>query len=205
MLDPRAEKVLNFWFRDCVNDDAVIKSRMSVWFGSDRQIDDDIELRFASLVEDARSGGLHSWRDLPRGRLALILLLDQFPRNLYRGTAKAFAMDDAALELCIKSIDDSRLLEMSAIEQVFLLMPLQHTESADLQERSVREFDRLLERIEPDRRPHFKGFAEYARLHRDIIRRFGRFPHRNEVLGRENTDEEKLYLLQGAPRFGQGG
>lgn len=205
MLDPRAEKVLKFWFRESVNEDDAIKSRMGVWFGNNQQVDDDIELRFASLVDDARSGALHDWRDLPRGRLALVLLLDQFPRNLYRGTGKAFAMDAAALELCIKSIEDSRLLELSAIEQVFLLMPLQHTESAELQQRSVREFDRLLERIEPDRRQYFKGFADYARLHCDIIQRFGRFPHRNAMLGRENTDEEKLYLLQGAPRFGQGG
>lgn len=204
MLDPRAEKVLDFWFRDSVQSDDAIKGRMSVWFGSDQQVDDAIELRFASLMESAREGGLQSWRDLPRGRLALVLLFDQFPRNVYRGTANAFATDDAALELCLKSIDDSRLLEISPIEQVFLLMPLQHTESETLQERSVREFDRLLERIEPERRQYFKGFADYARLHCDIVKRFGRFPHRNAVLGRENTDEEKLYLLQGAPRFGQG-
>lgn len=204
MLDPRAEKVVDFWFRESVHDDAAIKGRMPVWFGNSQQIDDDIELRFATLVEAAREGQLHDWRSLPKGRLALVLLLDQFPRNLYRNTAKAFAMDDAALELCLKSIDDSRLLELSFIEQVFMLMPLQHTESVALQERSVREFDRLLERMDPDRRVHYKGFADYARLHCDIIRRFGRFPHRNAVLGRENTDEEKLYLLQGAPRFGQG-
>lgn len=199
----KINEILAFWFDASVKDAAEIPKRMSLWFGSDEKTDEEIAGRFAQLVADARDGKLDSWLQVSRGRLALVLLLDQFPRNLFRGKAEAFATDDRALSICEQSISDGRLLEVTPIEQTFLLMPMQHSESKDVQRRSVHEFEQLLSRVDESSHEHFAGFLKYARLHHDIIERFGRFPHRNAILGRTNTEEEHEYLADDAPRFGQ--
>ncbi len=195
--------ILAFWFGDCVRDDAAIAARMALWFGNDPQLDATIREKFLGHTERAAAGELRAWQLLTAGRLALVILLDQFPRNLFRGTARAFASDAAALKICELSINDDSLLALEPVEQVFLLMPMQHSESREVQERSVQQSDALLQRLPEWRRPHYEGFAKYARLHRDIVTRFGRFPHRNAILGRENTEEEAKYLADGAPGFGQ--
>lgn len=195
--------ILAFWFGNTVRDASQIPGRMSLWFSSNKATDNEIALRFASSVEQARSGALDSWRQKPDGRLATVLLLDQFPRNLYRGKPGAFASDAAALEICQQSIVDKTLLALAPIEQVFVLMPLQHAECRDLQRRSVEEFSKLGVRVQPSERHYFEGFIKYAQLHKKIIDRFGRFPHRNAILGRTSTQEESAYLAGDAPRFGQ--
>lgn len=202
-LDQEAASVLQFWFADSSKNDQAISSRMPVWFGSDAAIDEEIRMLFGELVETAAAGRLEHWAGLALGRLALVILLDQFPRNLYRGTARAFAHDPLALAICEQSMDDGSLLTLAAIQQVFMLMPLQHAESKLIQSRSVKEFENLLDRLPPARREAFKGFTSYAHLHASIVHRFGRFPHRNAILGRMNTTAEEKYLAGDAPRFGQ--
>lgn len=200
-LNSEAAEVLRFWLGDSVAEPAAIANRMSTWFGSD--LDREIERRFGSRVKAARQGRLRHWASEAHGRLALIILLDQFPRNLFRGSADAFASDAAALAICEQSIDDGALTMLAFVEQAFMLMPLQHAESRLVQQRSVSEFEKLAARVEESQRQPFAGFVKYACLHKEIIDRFGRFPHRNAILGRTSTTEERAYLAGDAPSFGQ--
>lgn len=127
--------------------------------------------------------------------MALLLLLDQFPRNLYRGDSRAWAQDASAQRVASSGIargDDRRLL---ALQRVFAYLPLEHAEDEDLQRRSVALFDALCAEVPPPQRERFGEFLDYARRHRDVIARFGRFPHRNAVLGRTSTPEETIYLV----------
>ena len=201
-LNSEAAEVLRFWLGDSVAEPAAIANRMSTWFGSE-DLDREIERRFGSRVKAARQGRLRHWASEAHGRLALIILLDQFPRNLFRGSADAFASDAAALAICEQSIDDGALTMLAFVEQAFMLMPLQHAESRLVQQRSVSEFEKLAARVEESQRQPFAGFVKYACLHKEIIDRFGRFPHRNAILGRTSTTEERAYLAGDAPSFGQ--
>lgn len=200
---PAYSDVLEYWFAGAADNDPLLKSRMPTWFGSSTEIDAEIRDRFLPAVEAATAGELSAWVPAPKKRLALILLLDQFTRNCYRGTRRAFAADDLALDLTLTGIELAMHEDLGPAEQVFFLMPLQHAESLQIQEKSVQQFEDLLHRLPEIRQPHFRGFVEYARLHFDIVKRFGRFPHRNGILGRTDTPEEKEYLSKDAPRFGQ--
>lgn len=199
----RIDAVLSFWFREHDLTAPQIDARMDTWFGEDPFFDRQIELEFADDVEKASSGKLHHWAREPRGRLALILLLDQFRRNLYRGTADAYAMDKVALELCVKGAMEKLDKGLTPIQRVFFYMPLQHAESRKVQAKSVEIFNRLAEAVSPTYRQTFETVAQFAELHRDIVEQFGRFPHRNKVLKRKNTPEEDEYLAGDSPSFGQ--
>ena len=166
-------------------------------------LNNEIEQRFGAAVRAARAGQLDEWADDPRGRLALVILLDQFARNIFRGTADAFAADDRALALTQEAMERGHDTELDPIERVFLYMPLQHAESKVVQEQSVATYEALAESVPAAQRERFEGFTKYARLHRDIVARFGRFPHRNAILGRPSTEAERDYLAGDAPRFGQ--
>lgn len=183
---------------------------MRLWFGSGLDTDEDlraqdqqIEARFGPVMAARRRGELEAWEDTPQGRLALILLADQFPRSVYRGTPAAFADDPEARRLCIEGIEAGHDPRLAPIERVFFYLPLEHSESLPDQERCLALF-RSLEREAPAGLAEaFSGYTRFAAWHRDIIARFGRFPHRNAVLGRRDTAEEAAYLAAGAPRFGQ--
>lgn len=199
----RVDAVLSFWFAEKEFGAPQIDGRMDVWFGEDPVFDHEIEKEFGDDVELASSGALDHWAAEPRGRLALILLLDQFRRNIYRGTADAFAKDRAALKLCVEGAMEKKDQGLTPIERVFFYMPLQHAESRKVQAKSVQIYTRLAEAVSPTYRETFETVVQFAELHRDIIECFGRFPHRNEVLGRENTPAEEEYLAGDAPSFGQ--
>ncbi len=201
----RIDRILEFWFRETARSAPHIDARMDQWFGEDPVFDLEIEKTFGDDIELATRGKLDHWAHDAHGRLALILLLDQFRRNVYRNTADAFAADKAALKLCVdgamKNIDN----DLNAIERVFFYMPLQHAESLRVQEKSVEIYNRLAAAVSPTLRETFETVAQFAELHRDIIERFGRFPHRNKLLGRQNTPEEEDYLSgDDTPDFGQG-
>ena len=200
----RIDAVLTFWFREQQLSAPQIDRRMDTWFGRDEIFDMEIRKEFADDVERASSGELDHWANKPRGRLALILLLDQFRRNVYRGTAKAYSRDKTALKLCVEGAIDKKDKGLSPIERVFFYMPLQHAESRKVQDRSVALFNKLAAAVSPTYRETFATIAQFAELHRDIVEQFGRFPHRNKVLGRENTPEEDAYLAGDAHDFGQG-
>ncbi|HSC09200.1 MAG TPA: DUF924 family protein [Steroidobacteraceae bacterium] len=202
------EAVLDFWFADAAKSAAALAERMKFWFGMDtaaevRAQDELIRSRFADLVDQAVRGELDSWAASPQGRLALILVLDQLPRNIHRGTARAFAGDAAALALTLEGIKSGADRLLDACERVFFCMPLQHAESLAVQEKAVEVFGSLVRAADDEQRAFVESCLPYAIVHRDIVRRFGRFPHRNAILGRESTPAERAYLAADAPDFGQ--
>ena len=199
----RIEAALTFWFQGRALSAPRIERRMGAWFGEDPGFDHEIEHAFKGDVAAASAGQYIHWANAPRGRLALILLLDQFRRNVYRGTAAAFARDQAALALCMAGILDNQDHELAPIERAFFYMPLQHAESRQAQTKSVALYARLAETVAPACREIFEGIARFAELHAQIIRTFGRFPHRNALLSRKSTAEEIEYLAGDAPDFGQ--
>jgi uncharacterized protein (DUF924 family) len=201
----RIEAILKFWFMEQELSAPQIDNRMDTWFGEDAAFDHEIKTRFAEDVARASEGELSHWADEPRGRLALILLLDQFRRNIYRNTAQAFELDKLALKLCVEGAMEKKDKGLTSIQRAFFYMPLQHAESKRVQAKACELFNRLAEVVSPTYRETFSTMAQFAELHRDIIDQFGRFPHRNKLLGRENTKEEDEYLAGDSPDFGQGG
>lgn len=201
----RIEAILSFWFKEQELTAPQIDRRMDIWFGEDEVFDLECKKEFANDVELAAEGKLNHWAHQPRGRLALILLIDQFRRNIYRNTAEAFSLDKAALKLCVEGARDKKDQGLTPIQKAFFYMPLQHAESLKVQEKGVQIFRKLAEAVSPTYRETFETMATFAELHHDIIEQFGRFPHRNKLLDRENTPEEEEYLAGDSPDFGQGG
>jgi uncharacterized protein (DUF924 family) len=199
----RIDAILSFWFKELDLSAPQIDRRMDIWFGHDAAFDQEIQTEFADDVDRASDGELDHWADESRGRLALILLLDQFRRNIYRNTAKAFEKDNVALRLCVEGAMEKKDQGLTPIQRAFYYMPLQHAESVKVQAKGCELYNRLAEAVSPTYRETFSTIAQFAELHRDIIDQFGRFPHRNKLLGRENTAEEDEYLADDSPDFGQ--
>lgn len=201
----RIDAILSFWFKEQALSAPQIDRRMEIWFSEDPIFDHEIEKEFADEVAKASKGELDHWAHNPLGRLALIILIDQFRRNIHRGTANAFSQDRLALKLCVQGAMEKKDQGLTPIQKVFFYMPLQHAESRKVQAKSVELYDRLAESVSPTLRETFMTVAQFAELHKDIIDQFGRFPHRNKLLNRENTREENEYLAGDSPDFGQGG
>lgn len=200
----RIDAVLAFWFEERELSAPQIDGRMDIWFGEDPVFDHQIKNEFAEEMDRAVEGKLDHWAKEPRGRLALILLLDQFRRNVFRNSAEAFSADKQALKLCVEGAMEKKDKGLSPIERVFFYMPLQHAESRKVQEKSCDLYNKLAEAVSPTYKETFETIAQFAELHRDIIERYGRFPHRNALLNRRNTPEEEEYLSGDNPTFGQG-
>lgn len=195
------ETILEFWFGSDPNDGAVAKEKSALWWSKNPQTDDEIRERFENCVRRAAAGELSDWQASPRGRLALIVLTDQFRRNIYRDSPEAFAQDAQALAWSLEGIAQAMDLKLRPIERVFFYLPLEHAESLDLQERSVRQFRHLIDEVSDDQKKIFAEYLDFAVRHRDIIARFGRFPHRNRILDRTSTDDESAFLSQPGSRF----
>lgn len=190
-MHPAINDIHDYWFGPLDGSGMADATRNKLWFQSTPEDDEACRIRFGSLVADAVAGELADWRENDRGLIALVLLLDQFTRTIYRGTPRAFAGDARALELARHCIVHGHHQRLPAIHQVFLYLPLEHAEDLDVQEECVELFEELtsitgLEAL--------AGYTRYAIAHRDVIARFGRFPHRNAILGRESTAEELAYL-----------
>ncbi len=191
-----ASVVLDFWFLPA---DAPGHDRPRVeWFRKDAAFDDAIRQQFGALVDDALAGRLPDWGDSAEAILARILLLDQFTRNLFRGEARAFAGDAAALALAEQLVSSGRDKNLPPIRRWFAFMPFMHSESLIAQERSVALFAALRREAQEGA---FDSAYDYAVRHRDIVERFGRFPHRNAVLGRASTVAEEEFLRQPGSSF----
>jgi uncharacterized protein (DUF924 family) len=198
------DDILNFWFGDASHSPAKAADRMSIWFEADPAMDARIRTRFAAAVEAAARGKLAAWTAAPRPALALVLLLDQFPRNIWRGTARAFAHDGQALAIARQAVAAGFVRELAPIEQPFMTLPFQHSESLVAQHESVRLSREIVAMAPAEWRTILETFAPFADRHLEIIERFGRFPHRNAVLGRVSTPDEEAWLAGGGETFGQG-
>ncbi len=197
-----SERLLQHWFADTRESPSHVKARNRWWFGPDADRDRQLERDWGAACAQAQAGSLDAWAQTAGGRLALILLTDQLPRNLFRGTAAAFASDEKALALSLDGQAAGQDQELSLIERVFFAMPMQHAEDRAVQARSVAYFDALAGADE-EHATLWTAFGSSAQRHRAIIERFGRFPHRNQVLGRASSAEEVAWLAEGGERFGQ--
>ena len=203
-----ARSVRDFWFGPLPMSADALNRRMRFWFGDEgselrQKRDVQINTRFGALFERAVSGQLAPWADGPKRRLSLIILLDQFPRNMFRGTARAFASDVQALGLTLSGMQSAADAALDVAERIFFYMPLQHAESREVQDESVAAYRRLLSETPEEVHGVFGGALRSAQNHRAIIERFGRFPYRNRVLGRASTAEELEWLATGGRSFGQ--
>jgi uncharacterized protein (DUF924 family) len=198
--DPRADEVLRFWLGELATEDTpVAAEKMPIWFNRSDETDALIREQFGSLHDEAASGALDAWAETARGRLALVILLDQFSRNLFRDSPRAFEHDDRALELTLEGIRRGHDRELWVPERIFLYMPLMHTEDVAMQELGVETFRRLAEEAPAAHKGLADNSYAYMVRHKVVVERFGRFPHRNGVLGRETTPEEQAHLDKGLP------
>ena len=195
------ETILDFWFGSDADDAMVAKQRSDLWWTKNKATDDEIRHRFENYVILADSEQLKDWLTTPRGRLALIILCDQFPRNIYRDTARAFSCDEKALTWCIEGLERKIDRELRPIERVSFYLPLEHAEFIEPQDLSVKYFRELVLEVDPEQKTLFEGYLHYAIQHRQIIERFGRFPHRNRLLSRESTKEEMEFLKESEASF----
>jgi uncharacterized protein (DUF924 family) len=200
-LPPAAAAVIDFWFGRIPDDAATAVAQRKLWWSKDAAIDADMRTRFATLINAAASGIHDDWTETPRGQLALILLFDQFPRNIYRDTPQSFEYDERALQLAQELVATTADRSLRRIERVFCYLPLEHAESIEMQRLSVELFTALAaDSPEPERKT-FAGYVEYAVRHHEVIARFGRFPHRNRILGRVSTREENDFLKRPGSSF----
>lgn len=188
------ETVLQFWFGDDPETSVSNKAYSELWWSKRESTDRGIRERFESTVAGAVAGALREWERTAPGLLALILLTDQFPRNMYRETPKSFEFDHLALAWCLTGLEESKDQELLPVQRQFFYLPLEHSESIDHQDRCVRLLERLVAEVQAANQPAFRAFLSYAERHRAVIRKFGRFPHRNAILGRRSTQEEQAFL-----------
>jgi uncharacterized protein (DUF924 family) len=190
-----SQEVLDFWFGAPGSADAGMPRRE--WFVKRDTFDDIVRERFGAAIEQALAGGLREWDDEgPQGTLARILVLDQFTRNAHRDTPKAFAGDTLALAAATRLVDSGADRQLPPLQRAFVYMPFEHAEEAYMQERAVELFGMLAAE-----HPGFDEMLDYAHRHRGVIARFGRFPHRNAILGRASTPDETEFLRQPGSRF----
>lgn len=201
-INPDAARVLAFWLEDGLQRGWPSRNLGDKWFGGGAALDQTIAHEFGDCVRSALAGGLSTWEAHPLDRLALVVLLDQFTRNVFRSQSQAFAGDARAQALVLDGITRGLDRQLPLAGTVFFYMPLMHAEDLALQETGVACFKALAADAPADRRQGLQGNVDFAEQHRDIITRFGRFPYRNTALGRPSNAEELAFLHDG-PRFGQ--
>lgn len=195
------QELLDWWFGHGATAREVSAQKHRLWFGYTPEQDNEARRRFGELVEQALNGGLQHWADTAQGWLALVLLLDQLPRMVHRGTPKAFAGDSRAQQLVHDGLALGRDTELIPIQRVFIYLVLEHAENLGCQDLAVARFTELRDIAGAEERAPFEGFLDYAERHREVIARFGRFPHRNAVLGRASSEAERLHVAQPGSGF----
>lgn len=194
--EEKISDVLNFWFGHVEETIVPSENRARIWFGESDEIDEQIKTQYKDLLDAAMRGECSDWEKSARGRLALIILLDQFSRHIYRKTPQAFEQDKKALSICLEGIKKEADHDLSLIERVFYYFPLLHAENIELQEQSIQSYQVLSELAFSETRVIYDSFLKFANHHYVLIQRFGRFPQRNKLLGRESTLEETAYLIE---------
>ncbi|WP_373389343.1 DUF924 family protein [Pseudomonas alcaligenes] len=195
------QPLLDWWFGTGATASEVAAERSGLWFGYRAEQDEKARQRFGPHCEQALAGGLGDWAGQPDGWLALLLLLDQLPRMIHRGTPQAFAGDARARQLVRQGLEQGFDARLPAIRRVFAYLVLEHAEDLALQDEAVARFGALRDQAAPSERALFDGYLDYAVRHQRVIQRFGRFPHRNAVLGRPSTAEEAQFLTEPGSRF----
>ncbi|EWC43298.1 DUF924 family protein [Stutzerimonas stutzeri] len=195
------QDLLHWWFGQGTSASEIAAERQRLWFGYRAEQDDEARQRFGALVEQALKGELQDWAESPEGWLALVLLLDQLPRMIHRDTPRAFAGDERAQQLVRDGLAHGGDMLLAPIQRVFIYLVLEHTENLAVQDLAVAHFAALRDIADEQEQPLFAGFLDYAERHRDVISRFGRFPHRNAIVGRASSDAERLFLLQPGSSF----
>jgi uncharacterized protein (DUF924 family) len=192
------QRILDFWFG---TDDDKPLEHAPKWFKQDSAFDEEIRQHFRQHIEAAGRGLYDNWRDTPNGSLAFIILTDQFPRNVYRGTPRAFAFDELALSASLDGQANGFDEQLNLVQRWFYYMPMEHSEDLAHQNRCVERFEALVDEAPPELEDAMEQAHDYAVRHRDVIAEFNRFPHRNEVLGRKSTAAEAEYLSQPGAGF----
>ncbi|MBX3708823.1 MAG: DUF924 domain-containing protein [Gammaproteobacteria bacterium] len=193
-MTDKIHDLLNFWFGNLGSADLPNSDRTNLWFGENDVVKQKLLQTFKDEYEAAASGSLVDWAKTPRGRLALIILLDQFSRYIHRRSAQAFAYDSIAQQLCVEGLREKMDQSLTLIERVFFYMPLVHAENSDSQEKSIRLYQDLVSLSMSETTQIYQLFLAYAYAHFRVIKEFGRFPQRNKVLGRESTEAEVAFL-----------
>ena len=196
-----ADEVLEFWFAKDFCDAHAILENSKRWFKKDDAFDREIRTRFGELPEKISTGIFNAWLSTPGGTLATVICLDQFPRNMYRGSDKAFAYDSLALTYALDALDGGLTEKLEPIASVFLYLPLEHSEDLAHQHRCVAGLYALQNKASAIWQEKIAGFHRYAVAHCEIIEEFGRFPHRNDVLNRPSTKKELSFLASGKGQF----
>jgi uncharacterized protein (DUF924 family) len=199
------EEVLEFWFADTNGSPEATLARNEFWFSANPETDSQVWQYFGDVVNDAAEGLYKGWEESNYGRLALIIVLDQFPRNIYRGTSEVFRYDAQALALAGQGVTLGQLAGLSVPEQAFFLMPYQHSEDLAVQRTGVQLMQGMANEAAAEWQQIADGYKQFALMHHDIIAKYGRFPHRNNLLGRSSTEAEIGYLDGGGETFGQPG
>ncbi len=200
-MSNRIEDILEFWFGSFPTPYSADASKADMWFKNGAAYDSEIFIKFGVDYDNAIHGELDYWLDSYRGRLALVILLDQFSRHIHRGTAQSFAQDEKAQALCIEGIgagDDAR---MHAVERSFFYLPLEHAENIDKQNLSIKAYTQLVQDVPDQYKGRFEVTLSYAKSHHFVIEKFGRFPELNAMLDRESTTEELAFIASGKYSF----
>lgn len=201
-MNAQAQAVFDFWFQPAPGQAA--DAPRPEWFKKDANFDRSIAERFGAEIALALEGGLHAWdAEGPQAALARIVVLDQFTRNVYRGTPLAFAGDHQALEAALDMVDAEEDLALPPLQRGFIYMPFEHAEDIAMQEQAVALFTRMADSVTVSEATakSIANSLDYAKRHREVIQRFGRFPHRNAILGRTSTPEEIAFLQQPGSGF----
>lgn len=196
-------EVLGFWFGDLREGEMPDKGKQMTWWMKSEEFDDLIRQRFEEYVLLAEKGELSHWLETPLGTVAFILVVDQFPRNIYRDTPGAFSKDPLALRACLEGIEKGFDRDLHPAHRTFFYLPLMHSEDPEIQNLSVRKYSALENEYasHPQIRETLACSTDFAGRHFDIIKRFGRYPHRNAALGRESTPEETEFLKEPGSSF----
>ncbi len=193
--------LLDWWFGPAESPTEVVKARNTLWFGKKQANDAEARERFGDQVDKALAGGLAEWAENPKGWLALILLLDQLPRMIHRDTPNAFAGDPRAQALVKHGLKLERDQHLDPLQRTFIYLVLEHSENLADQNQAIACFTRLLPLLPATDRDYFTSSLDFAERHQAIIARFGRFPHRNAILGRTSTDQEIEFLEKPGSSF----
>lgn len=190
------DAVLDTWLGSLAERETQPTAQASLWFRGGPKVDAQLTRDFGDVLHQARYGAYLDWRETPRSRLALVILLDQFSRNIHRDSPEAFATDALSLALVLDGIATGDDLGLLPVERMFFYMPLQHAEDVGIQKLSIEKFTQLAEQSPENFQEMAKNCLAYALRHQEIIERFGRFPHRNEILGRASSLEEIAFLKE---------